>query len=47
LHVVLTDDAHHEDVLTRAHEYITGKHPIQHATIQVERGDFAQHETHA
>jgi cobalt-zinc-cadmium efflux system protein len=46
LHVVLTDEARHEEVLTRVHDYLTTKHPIQHATIQVERGDFAKHETH-
>lgn len=45
-HVVLTAEARHEDVLTRTQDYITTKHPIQHATIQVERGDFATHETH-
>lgn len=45
-HVVLADEARHEEVLTRSHDYITTKHPIQHATIQVERGDFAKHETH-
>ncbi|TFZ62368.1 cation transporter, partial [Hymenobacter sp. UV11] len=46
VHVVLAGEAEHEQVLARTHEYITGQHPIQHATIQVERGDFAQHETH-
>nr|WP_262904764.1 cation diffusion facilitator family transporter [Hymenobacter lucidus] len=46
VHVVLTDEARHEDVLARAHEYVTTKHPVQHATVQVERGDFAKHETH-
>jgi cobalt-zinc-cadmium efflux system protein len=46
VHVVLTDDARHEDVLVRTQDYVTTKHPIQHATIQVERGDFAKHETH-
>lgn len=45
-HVVLTDEARHEDVLAKAQNYVTTKHPIQHATIQVERGDFAKHGTH-
>lgn len=45
-HVVLTEEARHEDVLARTQDYVTTKHPIQHATIQVERGDFATHETH-
>ena len=45
-HVVLADEARHEDVLARSHDYVTSQHPIQHATIQVERGDFARHETH-
>ena len=45
-HVVLAEGATHDDVLARAHAYVTGKHAVQHATIQVERGDFAQHETH-
>lgn len=46
VHVVLADGAQHDDVLARAHAYVTGKHAVQHATIQVERGDFAKHETH-
>lgn len=46
IHVVLTDEGLHDEVLARAYEYITTKHPIQHATIQVERTDFARHETH-
>lgn len=45
-HVVLTDEARPEEVLARAQDYVTSKHPIQHATIQIERGDFAPHETH-
>jgi cobalt-zinc-cadmium efflux system protein len=45
-HVVLAVDAQHDDVLNRTHSYVTTKHPIQHATIQVERGDFTKHETH-
>ncbi|MBT2557971.1 cation transporter [Hymenobacter sp. ISL-91] len=45
-HVVLADGATHDDVLTRAHAYVTTKHAVQHATIQVERGDFTKHETH-
>lgn len=45
-HVVLAEGAQHDDVLARAHAYVTGKHAVQHATIQVERGDFARHETH-
>ncbi|MBD2717205.1 MULTISPECIES: cation diffusion facilitator family transporter [Hymenobacter] len=46
VHVVLAEGAQHDDVLARAHAYVTGKHAVQHATIQVERGDFARHETH-
>lgn len=46
VHVVLTDTAQHDDVLALAHDYVTSQHAIQHATIQVERGGFAQHETH-
>ena len=45
-HVVVAEGASHEEVLARTHAYVTGQHAIQHATIQVERGDFARHETH-
>ncbi|GAA4388496.1 MULTISPECIES: cation diffusion facilitator family transporter [Hymenobacter] len=45
-HVVLAEGAQHDEVLARTHAYVTSKFAIQHATIQVERGGFAQHETH-
>ncbi|QIL78226.1 MULTISPECIES: cation diffusion facilitator family transporter [Hymenobacter] len=45
-HIVLAEGAQHDEVLARAHAYVTGQHAVQHATIQVERGEFAQHETH-
>lgn len=46
VHAVLTDTAEHDDVLTRVHDFVTANFKISHVTVQTERGDFAEHETH-
>lgn len=45
-HVVLADDAGHEQVLAAAREYLTSQFRISHVTIQVERAGCADQETH-
>lgn len=46
VHAVLTDGADHDDVLARVHEHCVEIYNISHVTVQTERGDFAEHETH-
>lgn len=46
VHAVLADGSEHNDVLERLHECCTNEFKISHTTIQIERGDFASHETH-
>lgn len=46
VHAVLADGAEHDNVLTRVHEHCTEEFKISHVTVQTERGDFAEHETH-
>ena len=46
VHAVLADGAEHDDVLVRVHEHCTAEFKISHVTVQTERGDFAEHETH-
>ena len=45
-HAVLADGAEHDDLLARVHEHCTKEFKISHVTVQTERGDFAEHETH-
>lgn len=45
-HAVLIDAAEHDEVLRRLDNYVTGNFKISHVTIQIERGEFAAHETH-
>ena len=46
VHAVLAETAEHDDVLARVHEHCTEEFKITHVTVQTERGDFADHETH-
>jgi len=46
VHAVLAETAEHDDVLARVHEHCTEEFKITHVTVQTERGDFAEHETH-
>jgi len=46
VHAVLADGAEHDDVLAQVHENCTEEFKISHITVQTERGDFAEHETH-
>lgn len=46
VHAVLADEAEHDEVLARVHERCTKSFKISHVTVQTERGDFAEHETH-
>jgi cobalt-zinc-cadmium efflux system protein len=46
VHAVITDNSEHDDVLRRIHETCTEEFKISHITVQTERGDFAEHETH-
>jgi len=46
VHAVLADGAEHDDVLARVHEHCTEEFKISHITVQTERGDFSEHETH-
>lgn len=45
-HAVMAEGAMHDDVLARLHDHVTKNFEIDHITVQVERGDFAKHETH-
>lgn len=45
-HVVLSDGAKYEEVLTRVHEQCADAYKISHVTVQVEPPNFAEHETH-
>ncbi|MDM7920886.1 MAG: cation diffusion facilitator family transporter [Pyrinomonadaceae bacterium] len=46
VHAVLAEESEHEEVLARVHERCTKNFKISHVTVQTERGDFAEHETH-
>ena len=46
VHAVLEDDALPDDVLTAVRKCVTSNFKIAHATVQVERKDCAQWETH-
>ena len=46
VHAVLADGAEHDDVLARVHDFVPKNFKISHVTVQTERGDFAEHETH-
>ena len=46
VHAVLAEETEHDDVLTRVHEHCVEEFKISHVTVQTERGDFAEHETH-
>jgi len=45
-HAVMSDGAEHGELLARLHDHVTKNFEIDHVTVQVERGDFAKHETH-
>ncbi|MBX3278815.1 MAG: cation transporter [Acidobacteria bacterium] len=45
-HAVLSEGAGHDEVLARLHDQTTKNFKINHVTVQVERPDFARHETH-
>ena len=46
LHIVRTQSADHDEVLTRAREHITHRFKVQHVTVQVEPTACAEQETH-
>ena len=46
VHAVLADGAEHDDVVTRVQEHCIGEYKISHVTVQTERAEFADHETH-
>jgi cobalt-zinc-cadmium efflux system protein len=46
VHAVLADGVEHDDLLARVHDHCTKEFKINHVTVQTERGDFAEHETH-
>lgn len=46
LHVVRSQGADHDSVLTRVQQHIMANFKIQHVTIQIESSDLADHETH-
>ncbi len=45
-HAVLSEGAGHDEMLARLHDHVTNNFKISHVTVQIERGDFAKHETH-
>ncbi len=45
-HAVMSDGIEHDELLARLHDHVTKNFEIDHVTVQVERGDFAKHETH-
>lgn len=46
VHAVLADGVEHDEVLARVHEHCVKEFKIEHVTVQTERGNFAEHETH-
>ncbi|MBX3295761.1 MAG: cation transporter [Acidobacteria bacterium] len=46
VHAVLAEESEHDEVLARVHEHCTKNFKISHVTVQTERGDVAEHETH-
>lgn len=46
VHAVLAEGVEHDDVLERVHKRCVTEFKISHVTVQTERGDFAEHETH-
>lgn len=46
VHLMIEEGATHDDVLQRAHTYITTEHKVAHATIQVESAGCAISEKH-
>lgn len=45
-HAVLSEGAGHDEMLAQLHDHVTKNFKINHVTVQIERGDFAKHETH-
>lgn len=46
VHVVVENEASHNETLSKIHQLLESQHKIKHATVQLEREGFSEHETH-